>query len=133
MVQMIKDLWTKWENIKTWQQIALILPFILLTIGFIAYILFPFKPKKLEEEILEYNKKAVDKKVEEILEEKKILANKQIKHKEKRLKIIEKVKEKENETEKIIKQIDDADDNIAKLMSIHSSINARSRRNNSRK
>ena len=130
MVQTIKKLWAKWQELKTWQQVALLLPLILLTIGILIYILFPIKSKKLDREILKHNKNAVDEHITAILEKEEKLAKKQEDHKTKRLVITEKVKEREKEAENIVKRIDAADDNIDELLSIHESLNARARKRN---
>lgn len=127
MVQIIKTLWNKWEALKTWQQIALVIPFVLLTSGILMYMLSPIKSKRLDKEILKHNKKATEKHVETIVKEKEESAKKQKEYKEKRLEVAKKVKEKEDEAKKIIKKINDADDNIAKLMGVHVSLNARNK------
>lgn len=133
MVQTIKQLWNKWENLKTWQQIMLILPYLLLTIGLVLYILFPIKSKKLDIEILKNNKSIVDKQIAKNIKEIDQLAIKQTKHKEKRLEVVEKVIEKEHEAELTIKKIDAADDNLVELMAIHNSLIARARERNTNK
>lgn len=130
MIETIKSLWNKWENLKTWQQVTLLLPFILLTIGILLYIFSPIKSNNLNREMLKHNKKVVDKQIDNILEKDSKLKVKQNKHKAKRLEVTKKVEKREKETEYIIKKINDADDDIVKLMLIHDSINTRAKRRN---
>jgi ABC-type transport system involved in cytochrome bd biosynthesis fused ATPase/permease subunit len=127
MVQMIKNLWNKWESLKTWQQVLLLLPFILLTTLFIFYILSPIKSKKLEKEILKHNKKVVDNHITDKLEDAKQLEVEQKKIKAERIKKQEKIEEREKDAEQIIKEINNAGDDVNRLLELHDKL--RTRRN----
>ena len=124
MVQTIKNLWNKFLNLKWWQQLLLVLPFIILTIGMIIYIFSPIKSKKFDKEILKHNEKMVDKHIEKLVEREEKLKTEQEQHKSERLKVAERIKERENEAEQISKKINNAD-SIDELLSIHDELSSR--------
>lgn len=127
MVQMIKKLWEKWQELERWQQICLLIPFIALTVLLLFYIICPVKSKRLEKEILELNKERVDEKVEVLEKKDEVLEKKQNKIEEKRKEVEKKVEKRENETAAKIKEIDDASGDFDKLLAIQRRLNSRSR------
>jgi len=129
MVQTIKLLWNKWQSLKTWQQVLLAAPFILLTILILVYIISPIKSKTLDEEILKHNKDNVEHHVAETVKKEKKLEKEQKEIKTKRILITDKINAHEKETNEIIKEIDNADGNIDELMRLHERLSAKAKRN----
>jgi septal ring factor EnvC (AmiA/AmiB activator) len=127
MLKLIKQTWSEWKDLKTWQQVLILLPLLLLTLICGLYIFSPIKFKKLEEELLGQNKKSVNTAVKFLNKEDKKLAKEQQEIKIKRTEIKEKMIENEKEAEDIIKDIDNADGDITKLIGIHKRLNTRIR------
>lgn len=125
MVQTIKDLWQDWKSLKTWQQVVFVLPYIILFILLIIYMISPIKSKKLDKEIIEHGKKASNDHLKTIEKEDKKLKKKQEKLASRRKEIERRIGDKSNEASSIIKDIERADDNLNELIDLHKRLNSR--------
>ena len=122
----LKSIWNWFQSLKTWQQVVLILPIILLSAGLIFLLFSPIKPKFLkQEEIIKYSKEAIDNHLNTLEEQQKELNKKQLNNNNNIKEIEKKIKKEEKDASNTIKEIEDADDDINKLLDIHRRLNAR--------
>jgi peptidoglycan hydrolase CwlO-like protein len=127
MVQTIKDLWNSWKTLKTWQQVLLLLPFIILTIVIILYIFSPIKSEEINKQLVKHSKKTSDDHLDTIEHQDNVIVKAQEKVRSKRRDLERKISDKEHEANNILKDIDRADDNIDQLISLHKRLNSRKR------
>jgi septal ring factor EnvC (AmiA/AmiB activator) len=125
MLTLIKQTWSEWKDLKIWLQVLILLPLIVLTLLGILYFFFPGKLNKLEEELLNQNRKTTNRQVKILKKEEKKLDKEQKEVKENREVVKEKIIDVEQETETLIKDIDNAGSDIDKLLSIHKRLNSR--------
>lgn len=125
MIQTIKELWNEWKNLIWWKKVLLFIPLFLLII-FIIFI--PIRRNDdINKEILVSGKKISKKAVDTLDQQDKRLEEKQKKTEQRRKELEKKVKSRNEETKSIIDEIDDADDNLSKLVDLHRRINTRKR------
>jgi hypothetical protein len=122
----ILDLYESWSNLVWWQKLLLILPFIIIIV-LATLLLILSNRDTADKEILKYSKDTVEKYVDSTKEKEKSLAEQQKVIKNKRIITEEKIEENVKKTESIIEEIDNADGDINKLLSIHDRLNARRR------
>lgn len=124
MIQTIKELWNEWKELIWWKKVLLFIPLILLII-FIIFIPIRRNEDDINKEILASNKKISNKAVDTLEQQDKKLEDKQKKIKQRRKELEKKVKNRDEETKSIIDEINDADDNLSKLVDLHRRINTR--------
>jgi len=125
MLELIKQTWSEWKSLRAWQQVLLLVPLIILSIIVILYLFFPAKINKLEEALIQKNKKTVEKHIKTI-EKKEKKVDKEIKEvQEERSEIKKEIEERQNEAENLIKDIDDADGDFDSLVNLHKKLNSR--------
>lgn len=124
----IKSLWQYWKALKTWQQVVLLLPIIVLTAGLIILILSPIKPKIISsttDDLITHNETFVNYQIASLEKEDKVIENKQKKVNKKIKKTKKEIERKEENAESIIKEIDNAGDDIDALLKLHDRLNSR--------